>query len=401
MSYPYTNLHQLNLDWVLKKIKEIESQNLPATYDDQTNTINTAANFATTEDVRAANIIASAAITANNATLAQALISALTATNISTQTLTVAQSLIASEFRTQKITLINEDDPTVISELTQEDLEELNSIESRLLNGDIIPARATADAAGEEFEETYLKLVDAIDTYLAQDDYDWTQTSQGALATKDNIDLEIKGDLSIRGDISMAGGIMAGSIVSDSDITSATGQLQGASLKLASIVPAQTETLTVSDIAKLKDLPTIAELIDIFLPVGTEIANESATFNPNNIYEGTTWVRLDGCFLYSVPADGTIALGQEGGETSHRHVLSAGGYADIHIEGDDDVQIGNIYARNNASAATFTPNRSLQLAIIDEGGTMPARTGVQLGGNTNFSNTLPPYRGTNIWRRTA
>lgn len=120
-------------------------------------------------------------------------------------------------------------------------------------------------------------------------------------------------------------------------------------------------------------------IIDCLLPVGMIIQLYSHA-DPNSMYPGTTWVRIENTFLWGSDANGTI--GQTGGEKTHTLTLNEipahthGSYYTPHYSGDK-------------KWAWQTQNGSdMSYGQVSAGGGQP-------------HNNMPPYTQISIWRRTA
>jgi microcystin-dependent protein len=102
--------------------------------------------------------------------------------------------------------------------------------------------------------------------------------------------------------------------------------------------------------------------------------------DPNDMYPGTTWVRITNGFLWAVDSSGTIGL--------------TGGAKEVTLTVD---QIpahshGSVYSGNVSGTKTH--------AWLASGGTAMAYGTVAAGGGQAHNN-MPPYVQVSIWRRTA
>ena len=132
--------------------------------------------------------------------------------------------------------------------------------------------------------------------------------------------------------------------------------------------------------------PTIPQsIVDLVFPVGFVMTMYNHT-DPNDIYTGTTWVRIENRFLWATTEGGTI--GQTGGEQthtltvdempSHSHSFNSnlswdatnGTYAKFRTGSN-----GNDYGKNNLNTASV--------------------------GGGKAHNNMPPYIQVSMWRRTA
>lgn len=126
--------------------------------------------------------------------------------------------------------------------------------------------------------------------------------------------------------------------------------------------------------------PLIAEsILDTFFPVGFVLILYSHA-DPNTMYPGTTWVRIENAFLWGVDEDGAIGL--TGG--SKTHTLSANEMPK-HTH-------GSVYSGNASGTKTH--------AWLASGGSAMAYGTVEAGGGAAHNN-MPPYVQVSIWRRTV
>ncbi len=126
--------------------------------------------------------------------------------------------------------------------------------------------------------------------------------------------------------------------------------------------------------------PAVLEsILDAFMPVGFVLTLYSHA-DPNDMYPGTTWVRITNGFLWAVDSSGTIGL--------------TGGAKEVTLTVD---QIpahshGSVYSGNVSGTKTH--------AWLASGGTAMAYGTVAAGGGAAHNN-MPPYVQVSIWRRTA
>ena len=126
--------------------------------------------------------------------------------------------------------------------------------------------------------------------------------------------------------------------------------------------------------------PLIAEsILDTFFPVGFVLILYSHA-DPNTMYPGTTWVRIENAFLWGVDEDGAIGL--TGG--SKTHTLTANEMPK-HTH-------GSVYSGNASGTKTH--------AWLASGGSAMAYGTVEAGGGAAHNN-MPPYVQVSIWRRTV
>ena len=120
-------------------------------------------------------------------------------------------------------------------------------------------------------------------------------------------------------------------------------------------------------------------IIDCLLPVGTIIQRYDHA-DPNDMYPGTTWVRVSGAFPWWTDASGQIGL--TGGE---RNVTLTVNQIPAHSHGS----VYSQHAPGTKSQAWYTT-----------AGTSLAYGAVETGGGAAHNN-MPPYIQISAWRRTA
>ena len=133
-----------------------------------------------------------------------------------------------------------------------------------------------------------------------------------------------------------------------------------------------------------KATPAVLQsIIDFMLPVGTIIHRHDHA-NPNDMYPGTTWVRLENTFLWGCDASGTI--GQTGGEKTHK-LTTAEMPSHSH---------GAVYSAD----ASGTKNLPwLSTSVLGTGDKLAYS--IVPTGESDPHNNMPPYTQVSIWRRTA
>ena len=120
-------------------------------------------------------------------------------------------------------------------------------------------------------------------------------------------------------------------------------------------------------------------ILDCFMPVGYILLLYSHA-DPNTMYPGTTWVRIQNAFLWAIDGDGGI--GVTGGEKTVK-LTTAQMPKHNH---------GGTYT--NAGSATKTH------AWLASGGSAMAYDTVDAGGGEAHNN-MPPYVQVSVWRRTV
>ena len=120
----------------------------------------------------------------------------------------------------------------------------------------------------------------------------------------------------------------------------------------------------------------------MIVPVGSVLCFTNDT-NPNNIYQGTTWQKIEGKFLLGSSSD--YVLGSTGGESTH--TLTVDEMPSHHH---------SVYRCDNTSGGTggvkydsyFAGRAYSSLTMTDTG-----------GGQAH--NNMPPYEVVNYWKRVA
>jgi hypothetical protein len=123
----------------------------------------------------------------------------------------------------------------------------------------------------------------------------------------------------------------------------------------------------------------LPSIIDCLLPVGMIIQLYSHA-DPNDMYPGTTWERIQNAFLWAVDDKGTI--GQTGGAET----------VTLKVEEIPSHTHGSVYSGNVSGTKTH--------AWLASGGTAMAYGTVAAGGGQAHNN-MPPYVQVSVWRRTA
>ena len=123
----------------------------------------------------------------------------------------------------------------------------------------------------------------------------------------------------------------------------------------------------------------LPSILDCIMPVGFVLTLYSHD-NPNDMYPGTTWVRITNAFLWACDDSGTI--GQTGGEKT----------VTLTTEQIPAHSHGSVYSQH----ATGTKDK----AWYNTTGTSVAYGTVSTGGGAAHNN-MPPYVQVSVWRRTA
>lgn len=120
-------------------------------------------------------------------------------------------------------------------------------------------------------------------------------------------------------------------------------------------------------------------ILDSFMPVGFILTLYSHA-DPNTMYPGTTWVRIENSFLWAIDGKGNVGL--TGGE---KEVTLTTDQLPSHTH-------GSVYSGNVSGTKTH--------AWLASGGTAMAYGTVATGGGKSHNN-MPPYTQVSMWRRTA
>lgn len=123
----------------------------------------------------------------------------------------------------------------------------------------------------------------------------------------------------------------------------------------------------------------VDSILDSIMPVGFVLTLYSHD-DPNDMYPGTTWVRLSGGFLWASQAGDII--GQTGGEKTVT------------------LTVNQIPAHNHGGTYTNAGDSTKTHAWLASGGSAMAYASVDTGGGQAHNN-MPPYIQVSIWRRKA
>lgn len=144
---------------------------------------------------------------------------------------------------------------------------------------------------------------------------------------------------------------------------------------------AQLQSLSI----KGKDINKI--IVDMVYPVGSFfITTDSA--NPATLFEGTTWKRIKGKFLWGAK-DGED-IGSTGGEETHSLTVNE---MPAHSHGFTGV--------NESSAMTDSAGNYPIRMYPDKAANWNNGSGIAETGGGQPHNNMPPYYVTYIWHRTA
>lgn len=119
-------------------------------------------------------------------------------------------------------------------------------------------------------------------------------------------------------------------------------------------------------------------ILDCFFPVGTIIQRYDHA-DPNTMFPGTTWVRLENTFLWGCDENGEI--GVTGGSKTHT------------------LTVNELPAHNHGGTYTNAGTSRTHAWLASNGSAM-GYDSVNVGGGAAHNN-MPPYTHVSIWRRTA
>ncbi len=140
--------------------------------------------------------------------------------------------------------------------------------------------------------------------------------------------------------------------------------------------------------------------IDKVYPVGSIYMSVNNT-NPKNLFGGT-WEQLKDRFLLGV-GDTYTTVNSAGGSATHTHNLSDDGYALIQVENPNTNQMyfEHRYISNKSWKANHRWSLSINNGNVHALNDENQSGAVALAGNTNSTNSLPPYLTVYMWKRTA
>ena len=141
---------------------------------------------------------------------------------------------------------------------------------------------------------------------------------------------------------------------------------------------------------------------DIY-PVGSIYMTVDSTKNPNNLFSGTTWVKIDGVFLMAsgrVPIEPNVEFeftnGDTGGEAIH--TLTVDEMPSHTHEQNPHHHSFNRY-QNTGSTTNYGANWANQ-KLISQNTSDTTATNKNTGGGQPHNN-MPPYLVVDMWKRTA
>lgn len=129
-----------------------------------------------------------------------------------------------------------------------------------------------------------------------------------------------------------------------------------------------------------QDKVKLDTLVNLLVPVGV-ILTFASNINPNNIYAGTTWEKIEGKFLLGSSND--YALGDTGGEATHTLTV-------------DEMPSHNHGLKGYTS---FGQGTGSSFKLYGADGSANYTTNNTGGGQAH--NNMPPYEVVNYWKRTA
>lgn len=147
----------------------------------------------------------------------------------------------------------------------------------------------------------------------------------------------------------------------------------------------------------------INQIYDLLFPVGAIIGNEDKNFNPNELYQGTTWERYAPhrvLYGYDESNNKFNESGKEGGSSRHYHGSGAAQNGSLSAAiGSVNSNIStlgfksaNYYGLDGSATYTVYGGRA------DAGGAFNHYT--QVWGDTAYSDYIPEYKTVCWWKRT-
>lgn len=155
-------------------------------------------------------------------------------------------------------------------------------------------------------------------------------------------------------------------------------------------------TATAISAENLNQMQTnIENAIKAIYPVGAVYISVNST-NPSTLFGGT-WEQIKDRFLLS--SGDTYSAGATGGNATHNHTLNSG-YAKITRTFGTDSVFSKEKTINEAYQSTVGDGAGRLIGTADSyQGT--SNKAVELGGNTDTANNMPPYLTVYMWKRTA
>ena len=162
-------------------------------------------------------------------------------------------------------------------------------------------------------------------------------------------------------------------------------------------------------------ITTQAALINIIYPVGSVITLTNDT-DPNKIYSGTTWVKMDaGRVLVSAGTytEGsntyTYTLGDKGGEAKHQLTVDEmpthSHSASVSTVGNHTHTVGwadeNSPKQNGIDSESNTQQNPKMYTTTSENGMHTHTVTINNNGNGIKANNMQPYTVVNYWKRTV
>lgn len=125
-------------------------------------------------------------------------------------------------------------------------------------------------------------------------------------------------------------------------------------------------------------------IVDCFFSVGSIIVRYDHA-DPNTMFPGTTWVRIENSFLWGVDSSGTIGL--TGGSKTHTLTVN-----------ELPSHTHNIAVANTATGSNAASNK---IRYNNDGSSYVGTIASNSAGGGAAHNNMPPYTQVSIWRRTA
>ena len=138
-------------------------------------------------------------------------------------------------------------------------------------------------------------------------------------------------------------------------------------------------------------------IIDIFYPVGCLFYTTDNNFDPNSVFENTTWEKIEGRFIVGTDtSDSDFTSMRTGGEKTHTLTINEMPVHNHGIGGKASGYEAPGYSLYPLAGGGFSDRALVSSAAADKGRMITYEQG---GGKSH--NNLPPYYCTNIWHRTA
>lgn len=147
-----------------------------------------------------------------------------------------------------------------------------------------------------------------------------------------------------------------------------------------------------SNLDPLTDAKLVRGLIDLIYPVGSDVFNESAAFDPNQLYPNTTWERIRGVMPIGVNEDDAdfSTAGKTGGSKSHTQTIDEVAQHAHKMPGVNEGAPMSVELGKYPTKIAQDTRENWNLSIFDESWT----------GGSKPMDIMNPYRTTYWWHRT-